>query len=78
MEDDQELTLPREMLSWVRSDEVLGGEGEMPASFPVPPETPAVDSIEAWSIETTRRALQFHLFHELAHIFFANTEFPRI
>jgi hypothetical protein len=78
LEDDEELALPREMLSWVRSEEVLRGEGDMPAGFPVPPEAPEAGSIEAWSIEVTRRALQFHLFHELAHIFFANTDFPQL
>jgi len=78
LEGDAELLDARQLLTWARSEEVLIGAGELPDGMPVPTIAAHEDSIESWSLQITLRALQFHLFHELAHVFLANEEFPSL
>lgn len=70
LEDDEEMTMPRAMLSWMHSFEAAVGCRDYERDFPIPDPHASPDSIDGKALHLVRHVIRFVLLHELAHVAF--------
>lgn len=70
LDDDPDLVLPREILTWTQRDIAAFGDASPPEIFPRPNLQAEHGTLIEAASTLTLHSMRFHFFHELAHLFF--------
>jgi hypothetical protein len=71
LDDDPNLDLPRQMLTWAQKDVAAFGDASPPDTFPHPDFAAEYGGLIEAASTLTLHSMRFHFFHELAHLFFS-------
>jgi hypothetical protein len=69
------LRLPTEILVWAMNEATCRGDGRLPEGFQWPAQGESPETAYGFASRVSPFALQYYLFHELAHAYFRNDSF---